>query len=100
MRVPGLTVRVVGLAPDEEIVTVVPPVEGDEGELPPQAARPARVAAHSIRRTVSLSFIQAARTRPASKPHQRRGPRGPRQRACTGPGAKPPVIARRWCRAD
>ena len=54
MSVPGLTVSVLGLTPDEEIVTVVPPVDGDDGELPPQAARPARIAAHSIRRTRRL----------------------------------------------
>src|SRR4051812_42263460 len=90
MRVPGLTVRVVGLAPDEEIVTVVPPVEGDEGELPPQAARPARVAAHSIRRTVSLSFIHAARTSPASKPHDRHGLRGPSPASVYGSGGEAP----------
>jgi hypothetical protein len=44
MRVPGLTVSALGLTPDEEIVTVVPPVEGDEGELPPQPAKPTRIA--------------------------------------------------------
>ena len=54
MRVPGLTVSVVGLAPDDEMVTVVPALEGDEGELPPQAASPARIAAHSTCRTRRL----------------------------------------------
>jgi len=54
IRVPGLTVTVVGLAPDEEMVTVVAPLEGDDGELPPQAVRPARIAAQSIGRTRRL----------------------------------------------
>ena len=62
-RVPGLMVSVVGLAPDAEMVTVVPPVEGDEGELPPQATRPASIAAHSIRRTRPLSVIDSANER-------------------------------------
>ena len=55
MRVPGLTVSVLGLTPEDEMVTVVPPpVEGDDGELPPQAVRPASIAAHSIRRTRTI----------------------------------------------
>jgi hypothetical protein len=57
-RVPGLTDNETGLAPAEVIVTVVdePPLppDGEDGELPPHAAKPATSVAQITRRTMPL----------------------------------------------